>query len=69
VCTAVVLGVHARVVVTEWQATVHELRFAVLTVTSVLALAHIMNLSGQAATIGHFVATAGAGAAFLSPVA
>ncbi|MCC9156556.1 L-lactate permease [Streptomyces parvulus] len=66
--TAVVLGVHARVAVKEWLATVHELRFAILTVTSVLALAYVMNLSGQAATIGHFVAAAGAGLAFLSPV-
>jgi lactate permease len=68
VCTAVVLGVHARVAVKEWAATVHELRFAILTVTSVLALAYVMNLSGQAGTIGHFVAAAGAGLAFLSPV-
>lgn len=67
-CTAVVLGVHARVAVREWLATVHELRFAILTVTSVLALAYVMNLSGQAATIGHLVAAAGAGLAFLSPV-
>ncbi|MFF4351533.1 L-lactate permease [Streptomyces sp. NPDC001530] len=67
-CTAVVLGVHARVAVKEWAATVHELRLAILTVTSVLALAYVMNLSGQAATIGHFVAAAGAGLAFLSPV-
>jgi lactate permease len=66
--TAVVLGVHARAAVKEWLATVHELRFAILTVTSVLALAYVMNLSGQAATIGHFVAAAGAGLAFLSPV-
>jgi lactate permease len=66
--TAAVLGVHARVAVREWLATVHELRFAILTVTSVLALAYVMNLSGQAATIGHFVAAAGAGLAFLSPV-
>ncbi|MEU5740130.1 L-lactate permease [Streptomyces tendae] len=66
--TAVVLGVHARVAVKEWLATVHELRFAILTVTSVLALAYVMNLSGQAATIGHFVAAAGAGLPFLSPV-
>ncbi|MEU4146888.1 L-lactate permease [Streptomyces parvulus] len=66
--TAVVLGVHARVAVKEWLATVRELRFAILTVTSVLALAYVMNLSGQAATIGHFVAAAGAGLAFLSPV-
>lgn len=67
-CTAAVLGVHARVAVEEWLATVHELRFAILTVASVLALAYVMNLSGQAATIGHFVAAAGAGLAFLSPV-
>lgn len=66
--TAAVIGVHARVAVKEWLATVHELRFAILTVTSVLALAYVMNLSGQAATIGHFVAAAGAGLAFLSPV-
>ncbi len=66
--TAAVIGVHARVAVREWAATVHELRFAILTVTSVLALAYVMNLSGQAATIGHYVAAAGAGLAFLSPV-
>ncbi|CAL9438441.1 L-lactate permease [Streptomyces sp. enrichment culture] len=68
VCAAAVLGVHARVAVREWLATVRELRSAILTVTSVLALAYVMNLSGQAATIGHFVAAAGAGLAFLSPV-
>jgi lactate permease len=67
VCTAVVLGMHARVAVRKWAATVYELRFAIRTVTSVLALAYVMNLSGQAAAIGHFVA-AGAGLAFLSPV-
>ncbi|RII15135.1 L-lactate permease [Streptomyces sp. YIM 130001] len=66
--TALVLGVHARVALREWAATVHELRFAILTVVSVLALAYVMNLSGQAAVIGHFVAAAGAGLAFLSPV-
>ncbi|GAA2256610.1 hypothetical protein GCM10010104_62060 [Streptomyces indiaensis] len=32
--------------------TVHELRFVILTVTSVPALAYVMNLSGRAATIG-----------------
>ena len=68
VCTAAVIGLHARAAVGEWLATVRELRFAILTVTSVLALAYVMNLSGQAATIGHFVAAAGAGLAFLSPV-
>lgn len=67
VVTAFVLGVRGRDAAGEWAATVHELRYAILTVTSVLALAYVMNLSGQAATIGHFVA-AGAGLAFLSPV-
>nr|WP_161561078.1 L-lactate permease [Streptomyces antimycoticus] len=68
VATVAVLGVTARDAVREWTATVHELRHAILTVTSVLALAYVMNLSGQAASIGHFVAAAGAGLAFLSPV-
>ncbi|MFJ5227060.1 L-lactate permease [Streptomyces sp. NPDC088400] len=66
--TAVVLGVRAGDAAREWAATVYELRYAILTVTSVLALAYVMNLSGQAATIGHFVAAAGAGLAFLSPI-
>ncbi|MFF3752858.1 L-lactate permease [Streptomyces sp. NPDC002018] len=66
--TAVILGVRAGDAAREWAGTVHELRYAILTVTSVLALAYVMNLSGQAATIGHFVAAAGAGLAFLSPI-
>ncbi|WP_405985982.1 L-lactate permease [Streptomyces sp. NBC_00872] len=68
VFTAVVLGVRVGDAAREWAGTVYELRYAILTVTSVLALAYVMNLSGQAATIGHFVAGAGAGLAFLSPV-
>ncbi|MFF7655402.1 L-lactate permease [Streptomyces sp. NPDC007983] len=68
IVTAAVLRVAARDALGEWAATVRELRHAILTVTSVLALAYVMNLSGQAATIGHFVAAAGAGLAFLSPV-
>ncbi|MEU1804225.1 L-lactate permease [Streptomyces sp. NPDC019937] len=68
IATAAVLRVAARDALGEWAATVRELRHAILTVTSVLALAYVMNLSGQAATIGHFVAAAGAGLAFLSPV-
>ncbi|WP_446039837.1 L-lactate permease [Streptomyces sp. SID1121] len=66
--TAGALGVRAADAAREWAATVRELRYAILTVTSVLALAYVMNLSGQAATIGHFVAAAGAGLAFLSPI-
>ncbi|WP_199548059.1 L-lactate permease [Streptomyces sp. N35] len=68
VATAAMIGVRLRPAVREWLGTVYELRFAILTVTSVLALAYVMNLSGQAAVIGHYVAAAGAGLAFLSPV-
>ncbi|WP_030927011.1 L-lactate permease [Streptomyces sp. NRRL B-24720] len=66
--TTVALGVRPGDAAREWVGTVYELRYAILTVTSVLALAYVMNLSGQAATIGQFVAAAGAGLAFLSPV-
>jgi lactate permease len=68
VVTALVLRVAARDTVAEWLATVKELRFAILTVTSVLALAYVLNLSGQTTTIGTLIAGAGAGLAFLSPV-
>ncbi|MEU8639866.1 L-lactate permease [Amycolatopsis sp. NPDC048633] len=68
ILTAVLLAVSASGAVHEWLATVKELRFAILTVTGVLALAYVMNLSGQTSTIGTFIAAAGAGLAFLSPV-
>ncbi|MBN6033289.1 L-lactate permease [Amycolatopsis sp. 195334CR] len=66
--TAVVLKVKWRDTAREWGATVHELRFAILTVTSVLALAYVMNLSGQTTTIGNLIAGAGGALAFLSPI-
>jgi lactate permease len=68
VLTALALGVAARRAVREWAGTVHELRFAILTVTSVLAIAYVMNLSGQTSTIGYLLAGAGAALGFLSPV-
>ncbi len=68
IVTAAVLAITAAGATREWLATVKELRFAILTVTGVLALAYVMNLSGQTATIGTLIAAAGAGLAFLSPV-
>ncbi|MGK3209091.1 L-lactate permease [Amycolatopsis sp. MEPSY49] len=68
IITAAILAVSASGTVQEWLATVKELRYAILTVTGVLALAYVMNLSGQTTTIGTFIAAAGAGLAFLSPV-
>ncbi|ADU47347.1 L-lactate permease [Intrasporangium calvum] len=52
----------------EFAATAHKMRFAFLTVASVLALAYVMNLSGQTITIGTWIAGAGAAFAFLSPL-
>jgi lactate permease len=44
------------------------MRFAFLTVASVLALAYVMNLSGQTITIGTWIAGTGAAFAFFSPI-
>ncbi|MGP9845304.1 L-lactate permease [Brachybacterium sp. 107] len=45
-----------------------KLRYSILTVASVLALAYVMNLSGQTITIGTWIAGTGAAFAFLSPI-
>ncbi len=44
------------------------MRFAFLTVASVLALAYVMNLSGQTITVGTWIAGTGAAFAFFSPI-
>src|SRR4051812_43263302 len=51
-----------------WWATVVELRWAIVTVAAVLALAYVMNLSGQTITIGQWLAGAGGFFAVLSPL-
>jgi lactate permease len=48
--------------------TYRQLKFALITVTAVLALAYVMNASGQTATLGLWMAGAGAAFAFLSPI-
>jgi lactate permease len=52
----------------ELVATAVKLRYSFLTVASVLALAYVMNLSGQTLTIGTWIAATGAFFAFLSPI-
>jgi len=47
---------------------VYKLRWTFLTIGSVLALAYVMNLSGQTITVGTWIAGAGAIFAFLSPI-
>jgi lactate permease len=54
--------------VREYFATAYKLRYAFLTVASVLALAYVMNQSGQTLTIGNWIAATGAFFAFLSPI-
>jgi lactate permease len=49
-----------------WLKTVFELRWAIVTVMAVLALAYVMNLSGETITIGQWLAGAGGFFAFLS---
>ncbi|MGP3973706.1 L-lactate permease [Streptomyces sp. 8N114] len=68
VLVAAVYRVRAWDAVREFARTVLTLRWALLTVGSVLALAYVMNLSGQTITIGTWIAGAGAAFAFLSPV-
>jgi lactate permease len=48
--------------------TLHELRWATLTVVTVLALAYVMNLSGQTITLGTWIAGAGGALGFLSGI-
>ncbi|MFF3763670.1 L-lactate permease [Streptomyces sp. NPDC001922] len=68
VVVAAVYRVSPRTAVREFGATVAKLRWALLTVASVLALAYVMNLGGLTLTIGSWIAGTGAAFAFLSPI-
>ncbi|SDN46147.1 lactate permease [Actinomyces ruminicola] len=48
--------------------TIFTLRMSILTIASVMALAYVMNFSGQTTAVGAALATTGAAFAFLSPV-
>ena len=51
-----------------YRATLYQLRWAIVTVMAVLALAFVMNASGQTITLGTWMAGAGGAFALLSPV-
>ncbi len=68
VITMVVLRVSAGRAVRIYGETLDKLKFATLTVAAVLALAYVMNLSGQTITIGLWIAGAGGILAFLSSI-
>jgi lactate permease len=66
--TMVVLKLSVPRALKAYGATLHQLRFAIVTVMTVLALAFVMNLSGQTITLGTWMAAAGGAFALLSPV-
>lgn len=68
IITMVVLGVKPATAVRDYLKTLDQLKWAILTVASVLALAYVMNLSGQTITIGQWMAGAGGAFAFLAPI-
>jgi lactate permease len=68
VLTMVALRVGVLDAVRAYGQTLRQLRWAILTVVCVLALAYVMNLSAETITLGKWVAGAGGVFALLSPV-
>jgi lactate permease len=66
--SAIVLRVRPARAVAVYASTLKRLFWPIITVCSVLALAYVMNLSGQTITLGTWAAGAGAFFAFLSPL-
>jgi lactate permease len=68
VLTMIALRLSVPRALKAYGATLVQLRFAIVTVMVVLALAFVMNLSGQTITLGTWMAGAGGAFALLSPV-
>ncbi len=68
VLTMLVLRVRPARALQIYLQTLNQIKWALLTVCSVLALAYVMNLSGQTITLGTWAAGAGGFFAFLSPL-
>ena len=66
--TMIVLRVSPGRALQVYGRTLDQLKWATLTVASVLALAYVMNLSGQTITLGLWIAGAGGILAFLSSI-
>jgi len=66
--TMAALGVGPARALRVYGKTLDQLKWAILTVMAVLALAYVMNQSGQTTTIGLWMAGAGGLFAFLSPI-
>jgi lactate permease len=68
ILTIPMLGLSLGAAVRAYGRTLNQLKWAILTVLTVLALAYVMNLSGQTITLGQWAAGAGAFFAFLSSI-
>jgi lactate permease len=68
VLTMIVLRLSVPRALKAYGTTLRQLRWAILTVMTVLALAFVMNLSGQTITLGTWMAAAGGAFALLSPI-
>jgi lactate permease len=68
VVTMVVLRLSVTGALKAYGATLHQLRWAIVTVMAVLALAFVMNASGQTITLGTWMAGAGGAFALISPI-
>jgi lactate permease len=66
--TMLALRIRPRVALRAYKDTLVRLRGAMLTISAVLALAYVMNLSGEAVTIGLWAAGAGGMFALISPL-
>jgi lactate permease len=66
--TIPLLGISPARALARYGATYVQLKFAIITVMSVLALAYVMNASGQTASLGLFLAGAGGLFALIAPV-
>lgn len=68
IIVAIIYKVGPKDVVGELRNTLVKMRWSILTVGSVLALAYVLNLSGQTISVGTWIAGTGAFFAFLSPI-
>jgi lactate permease len=68
ILTAIVLRVRPNYALRIYGRTLNQLKWAILTVCAVLALAYVMNMSAETITLGTWAAGAGGFFAFLSPL-
>lgn len=68
IVTMMIYGIGIKKAAQVYWETLYQLRWTIVTVTAVLALSFVMNLSGQTASLGFALAATGGFFAILSPV-